>query len=400
VSYSNNSFSEDDMTSNSTLYFDYAATTPLDNEVLDAMLPFLTSEYGNANSAHHLGQRAKVIVEDAREQIASLIGAEPSEIIFTSGGTESDNAVVQGVMTLAGDKNELITSPGEHHAVLHPIELSKMKGFKPVMVPLNNDGVVEVDTLREHLSNKTCLVSLMHVNNEIGSVNDVKKLSDLCRENGILFHTDAVQSLGKIPVNVQDLGVDFLSGSAHKIYGPKGIGLMYIRNGSRWMPWLTGGSQERRRRGGTTNVPGVIGFAKALEIATRSMEQQIKTYQELNQHLLSELKNHLHACEWEINGKPGVHHITNFCFHNAEKRGIDGEMLLLNLDIEGICASNGSACTSGAVEPSHVLLALGRQAEQAKSSIRISFGKHTTKEDVSRLVHSLEAVLSRMFTLV
>jgi cysteine desulfurase len=166
------------------------------------------------------------------------------------------------------------------------------------------------------------------------------------------------------------------------------------------MPWLTGGSQERRRRGGTTNVPGVIGFAKALEIATRSMEQQLKTYQELNQHLLSELKAHLHACEWEINGKPEVDHITNFCFHNTEKRGIDGEMLLLNLDIEGICVSNGSACTSGAVEPSHVLLALGRQAEQAKSSIRISFGKHTTKEDISRLVHSLEAVLSRMFTLV
>jgi cysteine desulfurase len=302
------------MTSNSTLYFDYAATTPLDNEVLEAMLPFLTSEYGNANSAHHLGQRAKVIVEDAREQIASLIGAEPSEIIFTSGGTESDNAVVQGVMTLAGDKNELITSPGEHHAVLHPIELSKMKGFKPIMVPLNNDGVVELDTLKEHLSDKTCLVSLMHVNNEIGSVNDLKNLSDLCREKGVLFHTDAVQSLGKLPVNVQELGVDFLSGSAHKIYGPKGIGLLYVRNGSRWMPWLTGGSQERRRRGGTTNVPGVIGFAKALEIATRSMEQQLKTYQELNQHLLSELKAHLHACEWEINGKPEFIILPIFAF--------------------------------------------------------------------------------------
>ncbi len=388
------------MSSNSTLYFDYAATTPLDKEVLDAMLPFLTTEYGNANSAHHLGQRAKVIVEDAREQIADIIGAEPSEIIFTSGGTESDNAVIQGVMALAGDKNELITSPGEHHAVLHPIELSKMKGFKPVMAPLNGDGIVDLETLEVLITDKTCLVSLMHVNNEIGSVNDLKKLSDLCRERGVLFHTDAVQSLGKIPVNVKELGVDFLSGSAHKIYGPKGIGLMFVRNGSRWMPWLTGGSQERRRRGGTTNVPGVIGFAKALEITTRTMQQQLKTYQELNEHLLRELKTHLHACEWEINGKPGVHHITNFCFQNSEKRGIDGEMLLLNLDIEGICVSNGSACTSGAVEPSHVLLALGREAEQAKSSIRISFGKHTTKEDISRLVLSLESVLARMFTLV
>ena len=268
------------------------------------------------------------------------------------------------------------------------------------MAPLNDDGIVELETLEELITDKTCLVSLMHVNNEIGSVNDLKKLSDLCHKRDVLFHTDAVQSLGKIPVNVKELGVDFLSGSAHKIYGPKGIGLMFIRNGSRWMPWLTGGSQERRRRGGTTNVPGVIGFAKALEITTRTMQQQLKTYQELNEHLLRELKTYLHACEWEINGKPGVHHITNFCFQNSEKRGIDGEMLLLNLDIEGICVSNGSACTSGAVEPSHVLLALGREPEQANSSIRISFGKHTTKEDISHLVLSLESVLARMFTLV
>jgi len=388
------------MTQDSTLYFDFAATTPLDPEVLEAMMPYLTSQYGNANSAHHLGQRAKVVVEDAREQIAELIGAEPSEIIFTSGGTESDNAVIQGAMSLAGEKNKLVCSPAEHHAVLHPIELSKLKGFVPVLVPINDEGTVTPTDLNKVLSDRTALVSLMHVNNEIGSINDVKQLADVCHAQGVLFHTDAVQSLGKIPVNVQDLGIDFLSGSAHKIYGPKGIGLMYVRNGSRWMPWLTGGSQERRRRGGTTNVPGVVGFAKALEIATNKMDAQQAHFKLLKQHLLQELDQHLSVCNFHINGNPGVDHIINLCFHNEENKGIDGEMLLLNLDIEGICVSNGSACTSGAVEPSHVLMALGCAPEQAKSSIRISFGKHTTKDQVSTLVRSLEKVLGRMFPLV
>ena len=388
------------MTQDSTLYFDFAATTPLDPEVLEAMMPYLTNQYGNANSAHHLGQRAKVVVEDAREQIAELIGAEPSEIIFTSGGTESDNAVIQGAMSLAGEKNELVCSPAEHHAVLHPIELSKLKGFVPVLVPINDEGTVTPSELNKVLSDRTALVSLMHVNNEIGSINDVQQLADVCHAQGVLFHTDAVQSLGKIPVNVQDLGIDFLSGSAHKIYGPKGIGLMYVRNGSRWMPWLTGGSQERRRRGGTTNVPGVVGFAKALEIATNKMDAQQAHFKLLKQHLLQELDQHLSVCNFHINGNPGVDHIINLCFHKEENKGIDGEMLLLNLDIEGICVSNGSACTSGAVEPSHVLMALGCAPEQAKSSIRISFGKHTTKDQVSTLVRSLEKVLGRMFPLV
>lgn len=388
------------MTQDSTLYFDFAATTPLDPEVLEAMMPYLTNQYGNANSAHHLGQRAKVVVEDAREQIAELIGAEPSEIIFTSGGTESDNAVIQGAMSLAGEKNELVCSPAEHHAVLHPIELSKLKGFVPVLVPINDEGTVTPSELKKVLSDRTALVSLMHVNNEIGSINDVQQLADVCHAQGVLFHTDAVQSLGKIPVNVQDLGIDFLSGSAHKIYGPKGIGLMYVRNGSRWLPWLTGGSQERRRRGGTTNVPGVVGFAKALEIAINKMDAQQAHFKLLKQHLLKELDQHLSVCKFHINGNPGVDHIINLCFHSEENKGIDGEMLLLNLDIEGICVSNGSACTSGAVEPSHVLIALGCAPEQAKSSIRISFGRHTSKDQVSTLVRSLEKVLGRMFPLV
>ena len=388
------------MTTDSTLYFDYAATTPLDPEVLEAMLPYLTTQYGNANSAHHLGQQAKVVVEDAREQIAELIGCEPSEIIFTSGGTESDNAVIQGAMSLAGEKKELVCSPAEHHAVLHPIELSKMKGFTPILVPINHEGSVTPSELTKVVTERTALVSLMHVNNEIGSMNDVKELANICHQRGILFHTDAVQSLGKIPLNVHELGVDFLSGSAHKIYGPKGIGLMYVRNGSRWMPWLTGGSQERRRRGGTTNVPGVVGFAKALELSIHTMEAQRTHFKSLKIHLLKELDTHLTACRYRINGNPGVDHITNVCFYNDQNKGIDGEMLLLNLDIEGICVSNGSACTSGAVEPSHVLMSLGCTTEQAKSSIRISFGRHTTMEEISRLVQSLEKVLGRMFPLV
>ena len=305
------------MSSNSTLYFDYAATTPLDKEVLDAMLPFLTTEYGNANSAHHLGQRAKVIVEDAREQIADIIGAEPSEIIFTSGGTESDNAVIQGVMALAGDKNELITSPGEHHAVLHPIELSKVKGFKPVMAPLNNDGIVELETLEELITDKTCLVSLMHVNNEIGSVNDLKKLSDLCHKRGVLFHTDAVQSLGKIPVNVKELRCRFLSGSAHKIYGPKGIGLNVY---TQWKSLDALAYREALKSVEEEEAPQtylvLLVLQKLWKLQHVQCSSSSKPIKNSTKHLLGELKTYLHVCEWEINGKPGVHHITNFCFQN------------------------------------------------------------------------------------
>lgn len=383
-----------------TVYLDHAATTPVDERVLEAMLPHLKENYGNANSAHHMGQKAKVIVEDAREKVAELIGAEPSEIIFTSGGTESDNAVIKGVLAISGDKKEVVTSELEHHAVLHTVEMGKMGGVKPVFAKARNCGTITADAVKNALTDQTAIVSLMHVNNEIGTINPVKEIAEVCRERGVLFHSDTVQSLGKIPLNVKEDGFDFLSGSGHKIYGPKGIGLMYVKNGSRWIPWLHGGSQERKRRGGTLNVPGIVGFAKALELAISEMEENNAKYRQLRKLLLEKMDTTLDF-KYTINGPKEnyVPHIINLSFSDDEGKNIDGEMLLLNLDIEGICVSNGSACTSGAVEPSHVLSGIGIDDKLAKSSIRLSFGKQNTEEDVLYFVEKLDAVLKRMFAL-
>lgn len=383
-----------------TVYLDHAATTPLDDRVLEAMLPYLKQNYGNANSPHHLGQKSKVIVEDAREKVASLIGAEPSEIIFTSGGTESDNAVIKGVLAVSGDKKEVITSELEHHAVLHTVELAKMQGVKPVFAKSKDCGTITADAVKEVITENTALVSIMQVNNEIGTINPLKEIAEVCTEHGVPVHSDTVQSLGKVPLNVKDLGINFLSGSAHKIYGPKGTGIMYVKNGSRWIPWMNGGSQERRRRGGTLNVPGIVGFAKALELAIEEMEDHTKHFKKLRSLLLKEMDNKLDF-EYNVNGPQdnGVPHILNLSFSDNDGKYIDGEMLLLNLDIEGICVSNGSACTSGAVEPSHVLNGIGMDEGLAKSSIRVSFGKQNTEEDVHYFVEKLDTVLKRMFSL-
>jgi cysteine desulfurase len=382
-----------------TVYLDHAATTPLDERVLEAMLPYLKENYGNANSPHHLGQKSKVVVEDAREKVAALIGAEPSEIIFTSGGTESDNAVIKGVLAVSGNKKEVITSELEHHAVLHTVEMGKMQGVKPVFAPSRDCGTITADAIKESITENTALVTIMHVNNEIGTINPLKEIAEVCKEYEVPLHSDTVQSLGKIPLNVKDLRIDFLSGSAHKIYGPKGTGIMYVKNGSKWIPWLHGGSQERRRRGGTLNVPGIVGFAKALELAVEEMDEHQKHSTKLRSLLLKEMDKKLEF-KYNVNGPQGngVPHIVNLSFSDEQGKYIDGEMLLLNLDIEGICVSNGSACTSGAVEPSHVLNGIGLEDGLAKSSIRVSFGKQNTEEDVHFFVEKLDTILKRMFT--
>lgn len=381
-----------------TVYLDHAATTPLDERVLEAMLPYMKENYGNANSPHHLGQKSKVVVEDAREKVAALIGAEPSEVIFTSGGTESDNAVIKGVITAARDKNEVVTSELEHHAVLHTVELAKMQGIKPVFAKAKDCGTITPEAVEEVITENTALVTLMHVNNEIGTINPLQDIAEVCKEHGVMLHSDTVQSLGKLPVNVKELGVDFLSGSAHKIYGPKGTGIMYVKNGSRWIPWMNGGSQERRRRGGTLNVPGIVGFAKALELAIDEMDDHQRHFKKLRSLLLEQLDEKLEF-NFAVNGPKdnGVPHIVNLSFSDHQNKYIDGEMLLLNLDIEGICVSNGSACTSGAVEPSHVLNGIGMEEGLANSSIRISFGKQNTEKDVHYFVEKLDTVLKRMF---
>lgn len=379
-----------------TVYFDHAATTPVDERVLEAMKPYFTREFGNANSAHQLGNNAKVAVEEARETVAELIGAEPAEIIFTSGGTESDNAVIKGALA-ASDKSEVITSPLEHHAVLHTAECEKRRGCKPVYLEPDAQGNITAGQVADAITEDTALVTLMHVNNEIGIINPIRAIAAVCKEHEVPFHSDTVQSIGKVPVDVNDLGLDFLSMSAHKIYGPKGIGVMYIRHGTPWMPWMHGGSQERRRRGGTLNVPGIIGLAKALELAVDEMEKNLAHYQKLQDRLLDGL-NRTFSGKFTINGNPkaGVPHITNLAFTDEQNHGIDGEMLLLNLDMEGICVSNGSACTSGAVEPSHVLAGLGMEPEVANSSIRISLGKSNSAEDIDYFLEKLEMVLNRM----
>jgi cysteine desulfurase len=381
------------------VYFDHAATTPVDQEVLDTMLPYFTKFYGNANSAHQFGRDCKVAIEDSRELIARLIGAEPSEIIFTSGGTESDNAIIKGVfnaLSRAG-KTEIITSPIEHHAIIHPAESLKREGAAITYLQPDKNGVITAGQVEKAISEKTAIVSLMHVNNELGSINPIKEIAAVCREKNVPFHSDTVQSVGKIPVNVKELGLDSLSISAHKIYGPKGIGVLYVKNGTPWIPWLQGGSQERRRRGGTSNVAGIVGLAKALELSVNHMESHSAHFALLRKTAIDGLNNKLKGV-FTINGpeNDGVPHILNVGFSTGESQGLDGEMLLLNLDIDGICVSNGSACTSGAMEPSHVLQGIGIENSVGNSSIRISFGKDNTVEDVHYFIEKLERILERM----
>lgn len=381
------------------VYLDHAATTALDPRVLQAMHPYLCSCYGNANSAHQLGREASVAVEQAREKVADLIGAEPSEIVFTSGGTESDNAAIKGVFELASRKgrHNVITSPLEHHAVLHSVETLKLHGGTPIYLKPDSQGRITAEQVDAAIDEGTALVTLMHVNNEIGTILPLREIADTCRRRGVPFMSDAVQSFGKLPLHAGDSGADLLSMSAHKIHGPKGCGFLYVRKSCGWMPWMHGGSQERRRRGGTLNVPGIVGLAAALELALAELEQVQNHLHVLRDRLLNGLESAL-AGRFVLNGCPteGVSHIVNISLADEEGRGVDGEMLLLNLDIENFCVSNGSACTSGAMEPSHVLLGIGLEPEIANSSIRISMGRENTPEQMDRLVEALARVMGRM----
>src|SRR5699024_4577676 len=317
----------------SEVYFDHSATTPVDKRVVDAMMPYFTNEFGNANSAHQKGNRAKVAVEEARETIAEIIGAEPAEIIFTSGGTESDNTAVQGVVNATG-KKEIITSPLEHHAILHTVEAQKRGGVTPVYIQ-PKDGIIRPKEVEKALTDETALVSLMHVNNEIGAINPIGEIADICKANNIPFHSDTVQSIGKLPIDVNEIGLDFLSISAHKIYGPKGIGVLFMRHGTPWMPWMHGGSQERRRRGGTLNVPGIVGLAKALELTEKNRQKHFKHYKKLRAQLIEGI-NKIYPTRVSINENKEhqMPHIINMTITDENGHGIDGEMILLNLDID------------------------------------------------------------------
>jgi cysteine desulfurase len=378
------------------IYLDNAATTQIDPRVLEAMIPYFNTYYGNANSIHAIGRQVTVAVEEARERIAAIIHADPAEIIFTSGGTESDNAAIKGVLS-ATEKKHIITSGLEHHAVLHPIQHARKLGVQASYVNVIASGCVKTEYVANALREDTALVSLMHVNNEIGSINPITEIASVCHEHGVLFHTDAVQSVGKYPIDVKAMDMDLLSASAHKFYGPKGIGFLYMKAGTPCTPWMEGGSQERKRRGGTLNVPGIIGMAKALELAVSEMDANRIHIESLKDTLVSGIKERF-GSRVAFNGcmESGSYYIVNISFPMDDEKSLDGEMLLLNLDVEGICVSNGSACTSGAIEPSHVLLALGLVTPTAKSSLRLSLGKNNTAEEIQYTLEKLEMVVDRM----
>lgn len=365
------------------IYADNAATTALSPDVLKAMTPYLTEIYGNPSSLYRTGAVAKDAVEAARENIAKLIGAKsPSEIYFTSGGSESDNWAIKGVCKVlkAQGKNHIITSKFEHHAVLHVCEALCKEGFEVTYLDVYSDGLVRPEDVKAAIRPETALVTIMYANNEIGTVQPIAEIGKICREAGVLFHTDAVQAMGNVPVNVTEDNVDLLSLTAHKFHGPKGCGALYIRRGVRIANLIDGGAQERSRRAGTENVAGIVGLSKALEIAIDTMEDRREKLTKMRDRLIEGL---LQIERSRLNGSrekrlPGN---VNMCFE-----GIEGESLLLKLDLAGVCASSGSACTSGSLDPSHVLLSLGLPHEIAHGSLRLSFSDSNTEEDIDYLL--------------
>jgi cysteine desulfurase len=370
---------------------DHSATTPVDPEVFNAMIPYYTEIYGNASSVHSQGQQAARGVEQAREQVALLIGSSPGEIIFTSGGTEADNQAIITIMAASKKGKHFITSAIEHHAVLHTGEYLGKQGYEITVLPVNSVGLVELDTLRAALRPDTVLVSIMHANNEVGTIENVKELAAISREAGTLFHTDAVQSVGKIPVNVKDLGVDLLSASSHKLYGPKGIGCLFVKKGVGIGSYLHGGGHERNLRAGTVNVPGVVGFGKAAQLAQQRLSQNDATLKDLGQILTQGILDTIpntRLTGHPVNRLPGS---VSVCFDYVE-----GESILLMLDSYGIMASSGSACTSGSLEPSHVLLALGLTHETAHGSLRLTMGKDNTREEVDKVLEILPPIIKNL----
>lgn len=375
------------------VYLDHSATTPVRPEVLEAMLPFLKdAAFGNPSTVYSYGREAKKALEEAREKVANLIGARPEEIFFTSGGTEADNLALIGTAAANEKKGRhIITSSIEHHAVLHPAQYLLRHGFKVTFLPVTPEGLVRVEDVEKAITDETILISVMHVNNEVGTIQPIKEIGKLARERGIIFHTDAVQSVGKLPVNVDELGVDLLSASGHKIYGPKGVGCLYIRKGTRIDPILYGGAQERKRRPGTENMPGIVGFGRAAELAGRELESEMGRLQALRDKLIDGILTRIE--DVQLNGDPRQRVATNA---NFSFRYVEGESMLLSLDMKGICASSGSACTSGSLDPSHVLLAMGIPHEVAHGSVRMTLGRDNTEEDIDYVLEVMPEIVARL----
>ncbi len=374
------------------IYLDYAATTPVHPDVLEAMRPYFTESFGNPSTIYSYGQEARGAVEEARASVAGLISSRPEEIVFTSGGTEADNYAIEGA-AYANEKrgNHIVTTAIEHHAVLETCKFLEKRGFSLTYLPVDSYGLVDPDAVKKALTPQTVLVSVMHANNEVGTIEPLAEISKVTREAGILFHTDAVQTAGHIPVDVNELGVDLLSMSAHKLYGPKGVGALYIRKGKNLVSFMHGGEQEKRRRAGTENVPGIVGFGKAAELARKEILQEDKRLTGLRDRLISGLLERIdHA---RLNGHP-VKRLPNNV--NLSIDFIEGESMCLNLDMEGICASTGSACSSGSLEASHVLLAMGLRHEQAHGSLRFTLGKWTTADEIEKVIPALASIVAKL----
>ena len=371
------------------IYLDNAGTTKVDENVKTFMLPYFDNIYGNASSLHTSGQVAKEHLDAARKTIAKCLNAEPNEIYFTSGGSESDNWAIKTACKFGKmkGKNHIITSAFEHHAILHTLDDMKKEGFEVTYLPVYENGIVKPEDLEKAITDKTCLVSIMFANNEIGTIQKIEELGKICKEHNVTFHTDAVQAVGHLPIDVKAMNIDMLSMSGHKFHGPKGVGALFVKTGTPLFPLIYGGAQEKNKRAGTENLPGIAGMAKALEIATAEMDEVSARERKLRDRLFDELSKVPHS---KINGDKNSRLPNNF---NMSFEGIEGESLILLLDDKGICASSGSACTSGSLDPSHVLLAIGLPHEIAHGSLRLTLSKYTTEEEIEKTIPAVKEVV-------
>lgn len=374
------------------VYFDHSATTPVDPKVVEAMLPFLSEKFGNPSSIHSFGREVKVALEEAREMVAEFCHTRAADIYFTSGGTESDNMAIKGIAYELKTKGKhIITSQVEHHAVLHTCEFLEKEGFEITYLRPDKYGMIHPESVAEAIRKDTILISIMHANNEVGTISPLEQIGSIARNSGVLFHTDVVQTFGKIPLDLSELPVDLMSASAHKIYGPKGVGLLYIRKGVKLIPMAHGGGHERNRRPGTENIPGIIGLAKAVELRKDRMKDENEFVKGLRDLFYEKITKAIPRLI--LNGHPDERLAGHL---NLSFVGIEGEALLLSLDLKGVAASSGSACTSGSLDPSHVLAAMGLKPEIARASIRFTLGKDNTEEDVDYAVRILPEIVQRL----
>lgn len=374
------------------VYFDNSATTKMDDEVLKKMLPYLTESYGNASSIYKLGRQNRRAVEEAREKVAKALGCDASEIYFTAGGSESDNTAIRGIAYAYKNKgNHIITSKIEHPAVLETCKQLEKEGFEVTYIGVDENGIINLDELENAIKDTTTLITIMFANNEIGTIEPAQQIGEIAKKHNVFFHTDAVQAVGTVKINVKELNIDSLSLSAHKFYGPKGIGALYVRKGVNFQKFVNGGHQERNKRAGTENVAGIVGLGKAIELAYANLEEHNKKIKSLRDYYVEQIEARIPYIK--VNGDREKRLPGN---SNISFRFIEGEGLLLNLDLKGICASSGSACTSGSLDPSHVLLAIGLPHEIAHGSLRISIGKYNTKEEVDYLIDNLVEIVKRL----